>query len=80
MPLQQIRNIDIRTVDLDTLVDAASVSADMGLPKQERMRDVASQMGGNPYFLRSGDIAVQVSYADTPISLDERMEGYLRTL
>jgi hypothetical protein len=36
-------------------------------------------MNGNPYFFRSGGIAVKVSYADTPISLNERMESYLRT-
>ena len=77
---QSMPDIDIRTVDANTLVDAASVTVDMDLPKEERMRDVVRQMSGNPYFFRSGRIAVKVSYADTAVTLDERMENYLRTL
>jgi len=80
MPLHLLRDIDIQSVDINTLIDAASVSADLNLPVQERMYDVVEQMGGNPYFLRSGDIVVKVSYADTPVSFNERMECYLRTL
>ena len=81
MSLQQMREIDIRTVDINTLVDASAISVDMDLPKQERMLGVINQMGGNPYFFKSGgSIAVKVDYADTPVSFDERMEYYLRTL
>jgi len=80
MSLQQTHEIDIRTVDPQTLVDISSVSVDMDMPKQHRMIDMAKQMGGNPYFFRSGKLAVEVSYADTSISFDERMESYLRTL
>ena len=80
MPLQQMCDIDIRTVDPMTLVDAGSVSIDMDLPKPQRMREAVIQMGGNPYFLRSGRLAVKISYADTSVSLDERMESYLRTI
>ena len=82
MPLQRINeiDIDIRTVDPNTLVDAGSVSVDMDLPRAERMRAVVDQMLGNPYFMRSGTIAVKVAFADTGVSFDERMESYLRTL
>ena len=72
--------IDIRTVDPMTLVEASSISVDMDLPKDQRMRDTVNQMGGNPYFFRSGALAVKVSYTDSTISFDERMESYLRTL
>jgi hypothetical protein len=37
-------------------------------------------MDNNPRFFRSGRLAVKVSYMDTPISLDERVECYMRTL
>jgi len=80
MTLQQMREIDIRTVDLNTLVDADKISVNMDLPKAERMNDVVNQMDGNPYFMRSGDIAVKIGFANTPVTLDERMESYLRTL
>ena len=80
MPLQQMREIDIRTVDPMTLIEASSVSVDMDLPKEQRMISTVNQMHGNPYFFRSGNLAVKVSYADSSVSLDERMESYLRTL
>ena len=80
MSLQQTCGIDIRTVDPQTLVDIGKVSVDMDLPKQQRMMDMVKQMDGNPYFFRSGKIAVKVGYAETPVTLDERMENYLRTL
>jgi len=78
--LQQTITIDIRTVDPQTLVDASKVSVNMDLPKPQRMMETVKQMGGNPYFFRSGNLAVKVSYADTAVTLDERMESYLRTL
>jgi hypothetical protein len=81
MASQHMREIDIQSVDPFTLVCAADVSVDLDLPKPERMRGVVNQMSGNPYFFRSRDnIAVKVSYADTSVSFDERMEYYLRTL
>ena len=81
MKLDQMRTIDIRTVDPLSLVDADTISVDMDLPNQERMLNVLNQMGGNPYFFRSRDnIAVKVCYMDTPVTLDERMESYLQTL
>jgi len=78
--LQQTITIDIRTVDPQTLVDASKVSVNMDLPKPQRMMETVEQMDGNPYFFRSGNLAVKVSYTDTAVTLDERMESYLRTL
>ena len=80
MTLHDMKNLDIRTIDPMTLVEASSVSVDMDLPKEKRMIATVNQMGGNPYFFRSGNLAVKVSYADSAISFDERMESYLRTL
>ena len=73
-------NLDIKTVDKDTLVSADDVRVDLNAPKSERMASTLKQMNGNPYFFRSGTIAVMVSYTDTSVTLDERMESYLRTV
>jgi len=54
IPDEQTQKIDIRTVEFDTLPDADDVSVNMDLPKQERMRDVVNQMGGNPYVFEAG--------------------------
>lgn len=80
MTLQEMKEIDIRTVDIDSLVDGGDIRVDLDLPVPERMENTLRQMNGNPYFLRSGTIAVKISHADTAVTLDERMESYLRTL
>ena len=80
MDLDEMRNVDIRTVSKDTLTDVSDVKIDMDLPKAERMRCFAEKIG-NPYCFKSRDnIAVKVSFADTTLSVDDRMESYLRTL
>ena len=80
MTLPDINDIDIRSIDRDSVVDISTVNVNMDLPKLERMKDVVEQMNGNPYLFRSGKILVKVSFADTHITIDERMEDYLRTL
>ena len=83
--LQQMKDIDIRTVDTEALVDIDSVNVNPDLPKYERMTDMAKQMNGNLYCFKcrrkdGGYIAVKSSFLDTAVSLDERMEDYLRTM
>jgi hypothetical protein len=81
MTLEQMKSVDIRTVDIDTLVDAESVSVDMNLPKIERMLNVASQMGASLYCFRAGRIAIKVSHSKTATaSADDRVEGWMRTM
>jgi hypothetical protein len=80
MTLKEMRDIDINTVNKDSIVDAGAVLVDMDLPKLQRMAEVVNQMNGNPYFLVSEGILVKVSFIDTDVSLDERMESHLRTV
>jgi hypothetical protein len=80
MTLREMKDIDIRTVDIDSLVDGSDIRVDLDLPVPEMMENTIQQMNGNPYFLRSGAIAAKISHADTAVTLDERMESYLRTL
>jgi hypothetical protein len=81
-----MRDIDISEVDQAALVDIDDVRINTDLPKHERMADMANQMNGNLYFFKckrrdgNGYITVKTSFADTPVSLDERMESYMRTL
>ncbi|GHV32119.1 hypothetical protein FACS1894167_15000 [Synergistales bacterium] len=79
MTLDEMKNIDIRTVNPDTLVDMSGYNIDIDLPKQERMRQLVRK-AGNPYCFKSNNIAVKVSYADTTATIDDRMENYLRTM
>ena len=77
MTHEQMKCVDIRTVDIDTLVDAESFNTNLELPKIERM-GAAVKHFGNPYLFKSGKIAIKVSHADTPATIDDRMESIMR--
>ena len=66
---------DIRTVDRDSLVDIRNVKIDPGLSKQDRIKSFVNQIG-NPYCYRDGDVVVGISYADTDVSLEDRLKSY----
>jgi hypothetical protein len=74
------KEFDIRTVDPMELVDADTVFADMSLPINERMTDMARQMNNAPHYFRSGRLAVKVSHIVTDVRLNDRMESWLRTV
>lgn len=76
---EAMRSIDIRTVDPATLVDIRDTKVDADKPLPERMMDFVRQVR-NPYCFRCGDTIVKVSYADTTVTMEERMEGFFRAL
>ena len=79
MGLQQMKEVDIRTVDRESLVDIRDVQVDQALPRKERFADFLRQIK-NPYCYRCGKVVVKVSFADTDATLEDRLEHYLRTL
>lgn len=71
-------DMDIRAVDPAALVDIRDVKVNTALPKRERILDFIRQIG-NPYCYRHGKYVVRVSFTDTDISLEDRLEAYIRT-
>jgi hypothetical protein len=80
LTLEEMRNIDIKDVNSHDIVDIKEIKIDANLPKEERMLSTIEQMNGNPYIFKSGNIIVKISHMETPVTMDERMEGYLRTI
>lgn len=76
LSLQQMKNIDPRTVDRDSLRDIESVSIDTSLPKKERIADFIRQIG-NPYCYKHGKYIVKVSFTKTDVTLEDRLAGYI---
>ncbi len=76
--LEMMKNVDIRTVDPETLRDIRDVHVDAGLPKKERLLEFIRQIG-NPYCYRHGKYVVKVSFTDTDITLEQRMLAYIRS-
>lgn len=78
MTVEEMKNVDVRTVSRDELVDIRDVHVDRSLPKEERIRSFVKQIR-NPYCFKCGNVVVKTSFADTDVTLEERMEHYLRS-
>lgn len=76
--LNDMRSIDIRTVDPASLRDISDIKINTGLPKAERIKNYVEQMG-NPYCYRHGKYVVKVSFADTDKTLEDCLLSYLRS-
>jgi len=76
--VKAMREVDIRTVDPETLRDIRDVEVRTELPKKERILDFVHQIG-NPYCYRHGKYVVKVSFTDTDVTLEERMLSYIRS-
>lgn len=77
--LEELRHVDVRTVDPTTLVDIREIKIDRNLPKEERQKEFIRQIK-NPYCFRVGKVAVSVGFAANGITFEQRMEHYLQTL
>lgn len=76
--IEALQDVDVRSVDPDTLRDIRDVKVDTSLPKQERILDFIRQIG-NPYCYRHGKYVVKVSFTDTDVTLEDRMLSYIRS-
>ena len=79
MTFQEMRDIDIRSVNPDLLVDIKSVQINTSLSRDERVLDFLEQIK-NPYCFKVGKAAVKVSFADTEATVEDCLERYLLSL
>ena len=77
--LQQMRNVDVRTVDINSLKDIREVKIDPNLSDEERMIEYLKQIE-NPYCYRHGIYAVKISYAEDGYTLNECLDNYLKSM
>lgn len=76
--LQAMREVNVRTVDKNTLVDIRTVKINTGLPPKERILDYISQIK-NPYCYLVGDTVVKVQYSGNK-TLEQVFAHYLQTM
>ena len=81
-----LRNVDVRTVDPDTLTDIRDVKIDKSLPGDtdicpgdQRISDFVRQIQ-NPYCFKVGKVLVSVGFSRDGVTLEQRMKHYLTTL
>ena len=77
--LEQMKNIDLRTVDPNTLVDINDVKINPKLPVEEKMTEYLRQIK-NPYCYKCGDYVIKVGFTDTERTIEDCFEDYLSTL
>ncbi len=77
--LRRMKDVDIRTVDKNQLVDLNSVVIDESRPVRERMASFVQQIG-NPYCFRVGDVAVKVVYKESGPTFQQNLEDMLMNL
>lgn len=78
MTLEEMRNVDVRTVDPATLRDRRDVRIDSRQPRDKRIASYLKQIG-NPYCYLDGGIVVKIGFLDTRETIDDRLEGYARS-
>lgn len=76
--INRMQTVDLKSVDRDILRDIRDVEINSELPKRERILDFIRQIG-NPYCYLHGSYVVKVSFADTDITLEDRLLSYVRS-
>ena len=76
MTLDEMQNIDPRTVDRKALVERSTVHVDKDAPREERCRQFLEQIG-NPYCYLDGQTVVKISFADTRRTFADCVRSYL---
>ncbi len=78
MTLEEMRSVDVRTVNPSTLHDRRDVRIDSRQPKQKRIASYLRQIG-NPYCYVDGGVVVKIGFTETKETIDDRLEGYARS-
>ena len=69
-------NFDVRKADRAALCDIRNVVIDTTLPCKERIKSYIDQIG-NPYCYVDDGVVVAIGYADTQVSLQDRLKSYV---
>lgn len=77
MTLETMRKLTPEDVELSSLVDIGSIHIDTALSSKEKLESYLNQIQ-NPYLFRCGEVIVKLSYADTTITLEDRLEQFIR--
>ena len=75
--LEDLKQVDPLTVNLDDLIDINDVKIQTELPREERIADFIRQIK-NPYLFKCGNVVVKIEFSDTVTTLTERMKQYMR--
>ena len=69
---QEMKDVDVRTVDPSTLADCRDIEINPELPREVRILQFLEQIK-NPYCFKFKDTVVKIKFADTNATLEERL-------
>ena len=70
--LEELRKVDIRTVDASTLADIGEIRIDRTLPKEERLLAFIREVR-NPFCFICNGMVVKTSFSDTDENLEKKL-------
>ena len=74
--LQEMKGVDIRTVEMDGLADIRDISIQSRQPVHERMQSFLEQIK-NPYCYRHGKYVIKIGFSESDITMEERLKEYV---
>jgi len=79
MSIEEMRSVDIRTVQADQLADRRGIVIDQKLSRKERLCQYIRQVR-NPYCYVDDGVIVKVSFSNTKETIEDRLEAYIRNM
>lgn len=79
MTVEEMKQVDIRTVQAEELADITKISLDGCRTKEEKIKSFIEQVG-NPYCYRVGDVIVKTRYNENGGSFHERFEQLITSV
>lgn len=70
--LEELKKVDIRTVDTSTLADIGKIRIDRTLPKEERLLAFIREVR-NPFCFICNGMVVKTSFSDTDECLENKL-------
>ena len=74
--LENMKKVDLRSVDRNSLVDLQEIRIDHSLPIEQRVKDFVEKVK-NPYCFKVGDVVVTVDFNHEGNSFEEQFEKML---
>jgi len=76
--LRQMKDIDINSINPETVVDVRAINIDINKPVSERITSYLQQVG-NPYFIKVDKLIIKMTHPNTTLSANDCFEQYMKT-
>jgi len=76
IPITELANVDIETVNKDDLVDVSGFTFDNTIPQEQRAARILETVK-NPYCFRVGDTGVKLVFSEEAPALQDTFTSFL---